>query len=51
MLLYFVTAWGTITGLVAYNECPSQALNWGLQKKKATCRLYPSTFKPYSLLL
>ena len=33
MLLYFVTAWGKITGLVAYNECPSQALNWGLQKK------------------
>jgi hypothetical protein len=32
-LLYLTAAWVPITGLVAYNECPSQALNCGLQKK------------------
>lgn len=32
-LLYLTTVWVQITGLVAYNECPNQALNCGLQKK------------------
>jgi hypothetical protein len=31
-LLCSTTAWVQITGLGASTECPSQALNWGLQK-------------------